>query len=58
MNDLPKLNYDILGKIDENIEGIWISDCGCSGFIDENFDAVITDNCRKHKALKRIKWHI
>ena len=51
-----KLQYDILGQIDEDEIGAWIANCGCSGYIDENYDAVITENCKKHQNVERIKW--
>lgn len=53
---MPKLRYNMLGEIDEDDKGMWIAECGCSGYIDENFDAVITENCKKHERIKRIKW--
>ena len=51
-----ELQYPILGKIDEDRGGAWIAKCGCSGYIDENYDAVIGHSCKIHKRLKRIKW--
>lgn len=50
-----KLNYDELGEIDEDEKGTWEAKCGCSGYIDENFEAVITENCTQHRRIERCK---
>jgi len=53
---MTKLQYPILGELDEDNKGMWIAKCGCSGYIDENYDAVITHNCITHRTIKRIEW--
>lgn len=64
------LKYPKIGIVYEAIGGMWgAKDCTCSGYIDENYDAVITYVCKKHTSLKsqrflpgdlpsykRIKW--
>ena len=50
------LYYPYLGKLETNFTGEWWATCGCSGYIDENYDAVITARCSKHKHIRRIAW--
>jgi len=51
------LCYPFVGKILENNSGVWDSClCECSGYIDEDYSAVITNHCKKHKTLNRIPW--
>ncbi len=49
--------YPHLGIISEDHYGIWEALCGCSGYIDENYDAVISRHCQKHAKLKRRVKH-
>ena len=56
-NDLT-LYYPLIGKIFEDKTGCWESGlCGCSGYIDENYDAVITDHCDRHQTIRRVVWN-
>lgn len=56
-NDLT-LCYPFVGKILEDKYGTWDSvHCECSGYIDEDYSAVITSHCTKHESLKRIPWN-
>lgn len=51
------LHYPHIGKLEEISTGEWRAvKCDCSGYIDENYDAVITSRCNRHKHLRRIAW--
>lgn len=51
------LCYKHIGIIFEDELGTWEANgCRCSGYIDENYDAVITDTCDKHDRFHRIPW--
>jgi hypothetical protein len=50
--------YPPIGRIEENETGEWwATNCKCAGYIDENWDAVITSHCKKHRLLDRVKWN-
>ena len=53
---MTKEYYDMLGTIDIDEKGFWVAYCGCSGYIEENYDAIITDRCGLHKNIKKIGW--
>jgi hypothetical protein len=47
--------YPKLGLVDIDIgDGNFISECGCSGHIEKNGDAIIEKNCKRHKGLDMI----
>ena len=53
--------YPKLGKTDICIgDGTFLSQCGCSGYIEANGNAIIEKNCKKHKGLDIVdmEWHV
>lgn len=52
------LCYPFIGRILEDKVGTWESClCECSGYIDEDYAAIVTSHCQKHETLGRIPWN-
>ena len=44
--------YPKLGKVDICVgDGNFLAECGCSGFIEPKGNAIIENNCNRHKGL-------